>query len=143
MFRNYLLTGIRNLWKNKSFSSINILGLSIGMASAILILLWVQNEMSYDRFHEKQSQLYVAWNRGTFDGKVNCWEYTPKILGRVLKVEYPEIRELSRMNAGNTFLASIGNNNFHVTGSFVDTGFLSMFSFPLVKGNAATALNRR
>ena len=68
MLKNYLKIAWRNLWENKAFSFLNISGLAIGMASAMLILLWIQNEVSYDRFHKNDPYLYEAWNRGTFDG---------------------------------------------------------------------------
>ena len=85
MLRNYLNIAIRNLWRTKGFSFINISGLAVGMASAILIFLWMYNELSYDRFHENKNYLYQAWNRGVFDGKLQCWNSTPKVLGPTLK----------------------------------------------------------
>lgn len=140
MLKNYFKTAIRNLWKNKGFTAINISGLAIGMASAILILLWVQNELSYDRFHEKQDRLYRAWNRAIFNAKLACWSTTPKILGPTLKKDYPEVEEISRVNWGNTFLFSIGEKRLNVNGTMADSGFLRIFSFPLLKGNPLTAL---
>jgi hypothetical protein len=81
MFRNYLKIAYRNLLRNKGFSFINILGLAIGMASAMLIFLWIQHEVSYDQFHEKKNRIYEAWNREVFSGKLQCWSTTPKVLG--------------------------------------------------------------
>ncbi len=141
MLRNFFKTAFRNLWKNKGFTFINISGLVIGMASAILILLWIQNEMSFDRFHAKEDRLYRAWNRGRFNDKLFCWSSTPKILGPTLKHDYPEVEEISRVNWGNDFLFSIGEKRINVQGTMVDTGFLHMFSLPLVKGNPNTALS--
>src|SRR5579863_9428822 len=80
MFKSYLVVAWRNLWRNKGFSAINIIGLAIGMASAVIILLWIQNEVSFDRFHEKGDRIYQAWNRVAFNGKVMTWDATPKIL---------------------------------------------------------------
>ena len=77
MFKNYLKVAFRNLWKNKGFSFINIVGLAIGMASAVLILLWMQNETSYDDFHEKKDRIYEMWNRAEFSGEVHSWNTTP------------------------------------------------------------------
>lgn len=141
MFKNYFKVGIRNLWKNKSFSAINILGLSIGMASAMLILLWIRNEYSYDRFHKNGPELYQAWNRSTFDGKLHCWPTTPKILGPTLKAEYPDVQEFARINNAGGFLATVGDKKIKINGYFTDPGFLTMFSFPLLRGNTASALN--
>lgn len=139
MFRNYLKIAFRNLWRTKGFSFINITGLAIGMGSAILILLWIQNEMSYDRFHKNGPYLYEAWNRGTFDGKLNCWDNTPKILGPTLKQEYPEIAEVARAN-NQWFVTAVGEKKISSQALIVDPPFLSMFSFPMLQGNPRTAL---
>ncbi len=140
MFRNYLKIAFRNLWRTKGFSFINITGLAIGMGSAILILLWIQNEMSYDRFHKNGPYLYQAWNRGTFDGKLQCWEHTPKILGPTLKQEYPEIAEVVRTNY-QWFVTAVGETKLSTLSMIVDPSFLSMFSFPMLQGNPRTALS--
>ena len=78
MFKNFFKVAFRNLWRSKGFSAINIIGLSIGMASAIIILLWIQNEVSYDQFHEKGNRIYAVWNRAMIDGKLSAWNATPK-----------------------------------------------------------------
>ena len=140
MLKNFFKVAIRNLTRNKFFSVINIAGLAIGMASAILILLWIENELSYDRFHSKQDRLYQPWNRSTFDGKLQCWSTTPKILAPTLKKDYPEVEEITRVNWTNNFLFSLGEKRLNVKGTMVDPGFLTMFDFPLVKGNTQTAL---
>ena len=132
----------RGLMKNKFYTAINILGLTIGMASAILILLWIQNEMSHDRFHAKIDRLYTANNRDMVNGKLAAWSTTPKPLAPALKKDYPEVEDVVRVNdyAAN-YLLSFGDKSFSLHGVFVDTGFLNMFSFPLLEGNAGTALN--
>ena len=141
MLKNHLKIAFRNLWKSKGFSIINISGLAIGMASAILILLWIQNEVSYDRFHDKQDRLFQAWNRGKFDNKLQCWSTTPKILGPTLKQDYPEVEKETRVNWNQNLLFAVGDKRLNVQGTMVDPDFLSMFSFPLLSGNEKTALN--
>lgn len=141
MVKNFLKIAFRNLWKNKGFSLLNITGLSIGMASAILILVWIQNEVSYDQFHANKDRIFEAWNRAEFSGKLNCWNTTPKILARTLEHDLPEVERSVRVDWGNNFLFSIGDKRLTVRGTTVDSGFLQMFSFPLLKGNAVTALN--
>ncbi|HTL08862.1 MAG TPA: ABC transporter permease [Chitinophagaceae bacterium] len=141
MFKNFFKVAFRNLIRNKGFSAINIMGLAVGMASAILIFLWIQNEMSYDQFHEKKERIYEAWNKARFDGKLMCWNTTPKILARTLEHDLPEVERAVRVHWGSNFLISLGDKRITKTGNMVDTGFLQMFSFPLLKGNAATALN--
>ncbi len=139
MLRNFFKITFRNLLRKKVFSSINILGLSIGMASALLILLWVQNELSYDRFFTKTDRLYKMYNRDYFEGELHSWNSTPKIMATTLKKDYPEVEAVTRYN-NITFLASNGENHLNIRGAFVDSGFLKMFDFPLLQGNAAHAL---
>ena len=141
MLKNFFKIAFRNLLRNKGFSAINITGLAVGMASAILILLWIQNEVSYDQFHEKKDRIYEAWNRARFDGKLMCWNTTPKILARTLEHDLPEVERAVRVHWNREFLFSIGEKRIIKTGNMVDTGFLQVFSFPMLKGNPSTALN--
>lgn len=139
MIKNYFKIAFRNLWRSKGFSAINIFGLAIGMASAILILLWIQNEMSHDRFHEKIDLIYVMSNRDHFNGKLQAWQSTPKILGPTLKADYPEVEDVVRLRDAD-FLFTVGDKHLNAHGFFTDSGFLNTFSFPLLKGNAHNAL---
>jgi ABC-type antimicrobial peptide transport system permease subunit len=141
MLKNYLLVALRNLRRSKGFSFINILGLSIGMASALLILLWVQNEWSYDRFFPKADRIYVAWNEDTWTDKVMDWPTTPKVMRGALKTDYPEIEKATRANWDQNYLFSVGDKRLMVKGTEVDPDFLDIFSVPFVEGNARTALD--
>jgi putative ABC transport system permease protein len=141
MFSTNLKISLRNLMKHKLYSFINIAGLAIGMAGAILILLWIQNEVSYDRFHTNSGRLYQAWNREKFDNAIQCWSTTPEILGPTLKQDYPEVEKETRVNWNQTLRFSVGEKRLNVSGTMVDPDFLTMFSFPLTKGNANTALS--
>lgn len=141
MMHNFFKIAIRNLWRNKGFSAINIFGLAIGMASAMLIFLWIQNELSIDRFHEKGDRIYWMYNRDQDgDGTKWAWRNTPKILAPTLKKDYPEVQDAVRFN-NITFLLTAGEKKLNQRGAFVDSGFLSMFSFPLLQGNAKSALD--
>ncbi|GGM84127.1 ABC transporter permease [Dyadobacter beijingensis] len=140
MLKNYLKIAFRNLLRNKAFSAINILGLSVGMASALLILFWMYNEISYDRFHKNKDYLYEAWNRGTFDGKLQCWNSTPQVLGPALKLEYPEVAAISRQY-GRWFVTRVGDKKISSEALLTDPAFLTMFDFPLVQGSPQSALN--
>ena len=139
MFRNYVKIAIRNLLRQKAFSIINISGLAIGMASAVLILLWIQNEVSHDRFHEKRDRIYTLNNRDRFNGEYWAWNSTPKMLGPTIKADYPDVEDVVR-TSGTGFLFSYGEKRLNATGNFTDPGFLNMFSFPLLKGSAGSAL---
>jgi putative ABC transport system permease protein len=140
MIKNFIKIAWRNLLRHKSFSLINIAGLAIGMASAALILFWIQNEVSYDQFHTNKSRLYLAYNRAVFDGKLWCWSTTPTVMGQTLKQEYPGVEETARTTSAN-FLFTVADKHLNIPGYFTDPGFLTMFSFPLIKGSAKTALN--
>ena len=140
MIRNFFIVAIRNLWRNRFFSTINMMGLSIGMASSILILLWIRNEVSFDRFYAKEDRLFMIYNRDKIDGEVIAWPATPKILGPTLKNEFPEVDETVRVRQTN-FLFTVGDKHLNLPGNFADSNFLSLFSFPLLEGNPATALN--
>lgn len=139
MLKNYLKITWRSLLRQKAFSLINIIGLAIGMASAALILFWVQNEFSYDQFHTKKDRLYQVYNRSVFDGKLWCWGTTPKIMAKTLKQDYSQIEEVTHTTGGN-FLFTVGEKRLNIDGMFTDQGFLNIFSFPLVSGNQSTAL---
>ncbi len=91
MFRNFIKIAFRTLWKNKAFTIINITGLAIGMASAMLLLLWIYDEVSYDQFHEKKDRIYEAWNRAVFSGELHCWNTTPMILAKTMEKDFPEV----------------------------------------------------
>lgn len=140
MLKNYFKIAVRNLLRSKVFSFINITGLVIGMSSAILILLWIYDEVSYDRFHQNKAYLYHAWNRGTFDNKLQCWPSTPKTLGPALKREYPEVENSCRVFS-RWFVTVAGETKMSTQAMVVDPSFLSMFSFPLLKGDKNSALD--
>ena len=140
MLKNYLKVAFRNLWKNKGFSLINITGLAIGMASAILILLWIQSEVTYEQFHQKKDRIYEAWNRAAFSGEMHCWNTTPKVLAGALKKDLPEVEHACRVNWGQNYLFSLGDKRLMMQGNAVDSNFLQVFTFPLLQGDPNTAL---
>ncbi len=141
MLKNYFKITFRNLLRNKSFSIINISGLAIGMASAILILLWIQNEVSHDRFHAKIDRLYEVWSNDKINGSIRSMQATPEIMAPSLKKNYPEVEAATRVNYTRNLLATLSDKKIESTGAVVDPDFLTMFSFPLQKGNLNTALN--
>lgn len=140
MFKNYLKITWRNLLKNKSFTIINIAGLAVGMASAALILFWVQNEVSYDQFHANKDRLYRMYNRSKIEGEIWAWGTTPKPMMAALKQDYPQVEQAARSTQA-TFLFTLDNKHLTIPGVFTDPDFLTMFSLPLIQGNPKTALN--
>jgi putative ABC transport system permease protein len=139
MLRNYLKTALRNLWKNKGFSAINILGLTIGMASSLLILLWVRNELSYDRFNAHADRIYRVTAEATgFKAAVN-----PPWMAPALQAAMPEVRSVVRVSCPSSVLFAVGTREFEETGVFyADSNFLQFFNYPLVAGDPKTALRR-
>jgi len=137
---NYFKVIYRNLYRFKSFSIINISGLAIGMASAILILLLVQNELSYDQFHEKKDRIYMLNSRGMVNGRIELFG-TPSLLTPVLKSEYPQVEDVTRLNGTGPIVLSANDKQIEGKGMMVDSGFLKIFSYPFLRGNPETALN--
>jgi putative ABC transport system permease protein len=140
MIKNFFKVAYRNLLRNKGFSAINITGLAVGMAAAILILLWIQDELSYDEFHENKDRIYQIWNRVPFDGNIRCWNSVPAPMARAVEKDLPEVERAVRVESDEV-LFSVGDKKIIKSGNIVDTGFLQMFSFPMLKGNPLTALN--
>jgi len=139
MLRNYLKIALRNLVRHKAYSILNISGLAIGMACSILILLWVQNESSYDRFHSNAAQLYrLTANAGDFKAAVS-----PAGMGAGLQAQMPEIRSSVRVTKPATELFETGDRKFEEGSVFyVDSNFLQVFSFALLRGDRMKALSR-
>jgi len=137
MFNNYLKIAFRNLIKYKIYSFINIAGLAIGIACAVLIMLWVQYEMSYDKFHENADRLYrVVF---TNDQKEFHGFWQPGPLAKYLEDNFPEIEQATSYSEMQWKL-SFETKGFFSTGNFVDNNFFRMFSFPLEKGDPANVL---
>ena len=137
MIKNYFKTAWRNLTRGKSFSFINISGLAIGMAGAILILLWLQNEVSFDKFHKNKNDLYQVYGlTGNTDGHAVAIDVTSQPMAPALKQNYPEVEAATRVADVSSFLFTADNKSFtNIKGDFVDPSFLSMFTFPLIDGN--------
>src|SRR5215510_10148428 len=117
---------LRNLRRGGIYSVINITGLAIGMAAAILILAWIYHEWSYDRFHAKEKQLYVAYNRVVFDGNIHCFTRAPLLLGPTLKTDYPEIAGVARIWS-KSLLFTNDDIKIKITTGLTDPDFLTMF----------------
>lgn len=143
MLKNYLKISLRNIWKHKGYSFINIAGLAVGMACALFILLWVQDELSFDRFHVNAKTIFrVEQDQEGGQGKFHVY-VTPYPMGPGLKAEIPEIKDSTRIARPGTLLVRYGENAFFESRvGAVDPSVLGMFTFPLVRGNAETALSR-
>lgn len=144
MFKNYMLIAIRNIFRNKLSSTVNILGLAFGICSALLIFLWVNDELDYDHFHANTDRLYrVMENQQYTDGKLYTFSATPAPMAPFIKDKYPEIEKASRFTWDITSLFQFGDKSFYETGKYVDQDFIEMFSFPFVSGEPTTALKEK
>lgn len=141
MLRNYFVITLRNLLKSKTYSFINIAGLSIGIACSLLILLWVFDELSFDKFHPKADRLYQVWVNATFDGKIHSWTSVPLPTYEGLKPEHNQIKNTAVTDWGGEHLLAVGDNRINKEGYFASEEFLEMFEFPLTKGSASRALD--
>jgi putative ABC transport system permease protein len=140
MLKNYFKIAWRSLLRNKGLAFINIFGLAIGIAFALLIGLWIQYETSFDKFHVNKDRIAMVRKHSLFNNQKSTARNQPLPLYDELKANYPEIKRLSRIIDGQHSLMT-GENKFNKSGLYVDPDFLQMLSFPLVKGNAASALN--
>lgn len=141
MITNYLKIALRSLSKQKLFSFINIFGLSLGLASCMLIMLYAKDEWSFDRFQANGPQLYRLV-RDEFDAEkklVSREGNTGMVHGPSFAREIPEIIQMTRFQ-GERLPVKVGNQIFEQEGHYADSNFFSMFSFPLVKGDPARAL---
>ncbi|MFN7116266.1 MAG: ABC transporter permease [Saprospiraceae bacterium] len=133
MLRNYITLAIRNLTRRGLFSLINITGVTIGIVSITLIFLYVQNELTYDHFHEKADRIFVLEENGAYPQTV--FPALPE-----LRREYPVIEDGTRILEWEQYWLQYGDKEVQEPVMQVDTGFFNVFSFPLLQGNAATAL---
>ncbi len=143
MFRNYMKIAFRNILKHKGFSSINIFGLALGMTCCILILLWVQDELSYDKFHENAGEIYrVVEHQQSGQGEIFPIAPTPWPLAAALKKDYSEVVNSTRFRNLGRSLIRYEEKSFYEDGfAGADPSFLEIFTFPLVKGDPGTALS--
>ncbi len=140
MFKNYFKTAIRSLWKNKGYSFLNIFGLGIGIACAGLIFLWVKDELNFDKFNAKKDLLYYVRENQKYDTYTATFGSTPGVLAPAMQAEIPGIANTCRMNEDNASeLITIGNRSMYASGHYAEPSLFTMFSFPFLQGNAATA----
>ena len=141
MLRNYFLVTIRNLIKNYAYSIINVSGLAIGITCSILILLWVQDELAFDKFHPKSDRLYQVWVNAEFDGSINSWRSVPLPTHMAMKDADTKIKNTAVTDWGNEHLLRVNEIRIIKQGYFASEEFLEMFEFPLIQGDASVVLD--
>jgi len=140
MLQNYLKIALRNLWREKIYSTIKIAGLAIGLASCILLLLFVRNELSYDTFHPNADRLYRVWiTEDPPDRDAFSYSFTSSRIDDALEESLPEVKRSVRV-AVRTDLIRVKDASFTERIHLVDGDFFETFNFPLVKGSPASVL---
>ena len=141
MIKNYLKTSLRNLLRHKGYSFINILGLTVGIASSIFILLWTTDELSFDRFHANSDRIFSVMINNTFpDGRIETYPATPARLKDVIEREIPEVELAAQYSYEAELLIKRENISYHETGIYADPALFNIFSFPIKAGNIAKPL---
>jgi len=142
MFKNYLKVALRNFWKNKVFSAINIVGLSAGLAVCILIVLYVKDELSYDKYNAQAKNIYRLDADIFFNGTQFTSAVCPAPLAPALKKDFPQIIQYTRLRSyGDITVKKDERNIQNHNAVFADSTFFQVFPVPMIAGNPMTALN--
>lgn len=140
MLKNYFKIAVRNLWRKRAYTFINVTGLAVGMACCFLISLYVHFELSYDQFHHKADRIYRVVGDLKSSGETLHWYETPGPLARTIKSEFPQVQEVTRFINGSVLVRK-GHFKFQETHTlWADSSIFSVFDFPLKYGDPNTAL---
>ena len=141
MLQNFWKVAIRQLLRNKGFSLLNIVGLAMGMASALLIFCWIADEYSFDRWEPHQERLYELMTSHESDGKLNTWTPTPEIIPASIVQECPEVEAVARLGWNDKMLFNYKDKGIKFEGACADTPFIAMMGLPMLQGDPRTALS--
>ncbi|MEP0547445.1 MAG: ABC transporter permease [Rhodothermales bacterium] len=141
MLKNYLVVALRSLHRQKGYAALNVVGLSVGLACAFFILLWITSEVRYERFHENGDNLYRVMRHAEFGGEVQTWHAVPTPLAEVLEADYPEVEHATLLSWPVSPLFTRGDAIHRGEGYYAGPAFFEMFSFPLLAGDPATVLD--
>ncbi len=140
MFSNYLKIALRSLWKSKAFSAINVVGLAVGLAACLLIMLYVWNELRYDRFHAKADRIVRVTMEYSMDGEVGKHPVTGTKVAHNFSRDFPEVEKAVKV-INNKAVVKAGDQLFEEKNFYyADSTFFQVFSFGLLRGNASQVL---
>lgn len=143
MIKNFLKTTFRNLWKNKTYSLLNIGGLAIGIACAGLIFLWVGDELTFDHVNTKIDRLYAVSVNLDANGTLYTMGSTPRVMAQTMKAEIPGIADVCRISdSDQKLLFSFDDKAVYATGKYADASLFNMFTIPFVQGDAKNAFSQ-
>ena len=140
MFQNYFKTTVRNLWRNKTFSIINVMGLALGVTCSLLIMLWVKDEYSVDAFHKSGNRIYSVYERQNHDGQWNAFHGTPALLAEEMKRVLPEVELATNYSWNELGTFEANNKIMKKAGNYASGDFFKMFSYPLLEGSNTNVL---
>lgn len=140
MIKSYFKIAWRNLLRNKSFSLTNILGLSIGMVCTMFILLWIQDELTYNKFHANYQNIYQVMAHRNFNNQIFTDQNMVLPLASEIEKKAPQIKNAVVMTHQQPFILSRNNDKIKKTGYVVSEHFFNIFTWKFIKGNPATAL---
>ena len=143
MFKNYFKIAFRSLWKNKGYSTLNILGLAVGLATCLVIILYVVDELSYDRFYKNAGNIYRINSDIKFGGANLHFVQTSDMMGQLLKKDYPQVEEYARLynNSGDKLIKKGDEFIDEMRVAHVDSTFFRVFDLPAVEGDPKTGLD--
>ncbi len=142
MLKNYLKTAFRNLWKNKTYSFLNIFGLAVGIACAGLIFLWLEDELNYNHSNAKKDQLYQILQNQSYEGKTYTFASTPGLLAETMKQEIPGVKNTCRFTWQEYTLFGLGDKLIYERGYYADSSIFSMLTLPFVQGKKENAFQQ-
>ena len=141
MIRNYIKTAFRNLWKNKGFTAINVFGLALGLATCLLIVFYVFDELSYDKYNIKADRIFRINNNIKFGGNEGSYAESPAPTAAALKADFPEIEQVVRFRQRGGNQVKKGTQNIQEDNMvYVDPSVFSVFTLPMINGAPSTAL---
>ncbi len=141
MLRNYFKTALRNLSRNKFYTLINVVGLAIGLATCFLIILYVLDELSYDKYNVNAKRIYRVNNEVKFGGNYFDLAVSPALLGSTMVRDFPEVKQYTRIRWYGSFLVKKGNENIQEGRvGFADSTLFDVFTLPVIEGDPKTAL---
>ncbi len=142
MIKNFIKTALRNLWKTKGYSFLNIFGLAVGIAAASLIFLWVENELGYNDNFANKKDIYIVKSKQTYDGATYVFQSTPGPFAQSVEKEIPGIKHAVRMTWDTPMLFSVGDNNLFQTGLYADGTIADVLSLEFLEGDRKSAFDQ-
>jgi putative ABC transport system permease protein len=140
MFKLNLKIALRNLWKNKGFSLINIGGLAIGLASCMVLLLYVAYEWSYDKQFSNHDKTYIVYQNMKASGKTFSWAWTPNVMAKEVQEKIPGVKYAAHTTYPRKQLVTVGDNKINSSAIFADQNFIKILDYKFIEGSPVQVL---